>query len=55
MLLTPENDEGLQLQILAAIAQSLSTTEARERLREPQDAARLWDRLQDVLRNQQPA
>ena len=51
LLLTPVQDEGAQLQILAAIARTMSVEETRRDLVQAEDAAELWQRLSDVLRS----
>lgn len=49
VLLTPQRDDGLQLQILSALAQGLSEEPARRRLRDADGEEELWAALQDVL------
>ena len=51
LLLTPVQDEGAQLQILAALARTMSAEEVRQSLVQAEDAAELWQRLSDVLRS----
>ena len=51
LLLTPVQDEGAQLQILAAIARTMSAQEVRQSLVQAEDAAELWQRLHDVLQS----
>ena len=51
LLLTPVQDEGAQLQILAAIARTMSAEEVRQSLVQAEDAAELWQRLHDVLQS----
>ena len=51
LLLTPVQDEGAQLQILAALARSMGAEEVRHGLVQAGDAGELWQRLQDVLRS----
>ena len=51
LLLTPVQDEGAQLQILAAIARTMSAEEVRQSLMQAENAGELWRRLSDVLRS----
>ncbi len=50
LLLTPDREEGLQLQILAALAQAMSAPEARERLSRAQTRQAVWLALDEALR-----
>jgi Kef-type K+ transport system membrane component KefB len=52
LLLTPEQEEGLQLQILAALAQAMLAPEGRERLLRAGTASALRAALEDALRAQ---
>ncbi len=52
LLLTPEREHGLQLQILAALAQGLLRASARERLLAAQSLDEIWAALRDALRPQ---
>ncbi len=52
LLLTPEREHGLQLQILAAIAQAMMDREARERLAASDTSSSLLQTLGDALRAQ---
>lgn len=49
LLLTPVQDEGLQLQILAALARGMSSEESRKRLIQANDGQQIWQVLQDTL------
>ncbi len=49
VLITPLDDDGLQLQIMAALARCVSEAAERERLCEASDRE-LWSALQQVLR-----
>ena len=51
LLLTPVQDEGAQLQILAALARTMSAQEVRQSLVQAKDAGELWQRLRDVLQS----
>ena len=51
LLLTPVQDEGAQLQILAALARTMSAQEVRQSLVQAEDAGELWQRLRDVLQS----
>ncbi len=53
LLLTPVHDQGLQLQILAAIAHGMAPAEPRERLAQATGAEEIWAALETVLREQQ--
>jgi Kef-type K+ transport system membrane component KefB len=53
LLLTPVHDQGLQLQILAAIARGMTPDEPRERLAQATGAEEIWAALETVLREQQ--
>jgi Kef-type K+ transport system membrane component KefB len=53
MLLTPEREEGLQLQILAALAQAMLEPAARERLMAVDTATELRDALEQALQAQE--
>ena len=50
LLLTPDREEGLQLQILAALAQAMTAPEARERLSRAQTSQAVWLALDEALR-----
>lgn len=50
LLLTPEREEGLQVQILAALARGLSVEETRQRLLRAEDRQQIWAALQEALR-----
>ena len=52
LLLTPEREHGLQLQILAAIAQAMMDREAREHLAASDTSQSLLQTLGDALRAQ---
>ena len=52
LLLTPEREEGLQLQILAALAQAMLDPVARQRLLRAESAAALRAALEQALRAQ---
>jgi PTS system fructose-specific IIC component len=52
LLLTPEHEHGLQLQILAAIAAAMGNEEARERVAHAGSAQAMSAALQDALRAQ---
>jgi Kef-type K+ transport system membrane component KefB len=52
LLLTPEREQGLQLQILAALAQAMMDDDARGRLLEAESAGAMWLALQEALRSQ---
>ncbi len=52
LLLTPEREEGLQLQILAALARGMSNDHARAQLLGAESEEQVWDALQDALRTQ---
>jgi Kef-type K+ transport system membrane component KefB/mannitol/fructose-specific phosphotransferase system IIA component (Ntr-type) len=52
LLLTPEREDGLQLQILAALAQAMTPPEARERLKRADTQQAAWLALADALRAQ---
>ena len=52
LLLTPEREEGLQLQILAALARGMSNAEAREELLRAESEDQVWRALQDALSTQ---
>ena len=49
LLLTPEREEGLQLQILAALARGMGNAEAREKLLRAESEDQVWRALQDAL------
>lgn len=51
LVLTPTHDEGLQLQILAAIARAMSKEDVRQRLAQADSEQQLWLVLQDALRS----
>ena len=53
LLLTPVADEGLQLQILAALARSLSNPDVRLQLEHAEDEQAVWFVLQEALRPHQ--
>lgn len=53
LLLTPVADDGLQLQILAALAREMSQEQVRTQLQQAPNAQGLWSVLQDALREQQ--
>ena len=53
LLLTPVADDGLQLQILAALAREMSQEQTRSQLQQAPNAQSLWPVLQDALREQQ--
>ena len=46
-------DDGLQLQILAALAREMSQEQVRTQLQQAPNAQSLWPVLQDALREQQ--
>ncbi len=50
VLLTPVRDEGLQLQILATLAERMSSPGARERLVQAEDEQDVWAALREFLR-----
>jgi Kef-type K+ transport system membrane component KefB/mannitol/fructose-specific phosphotransferase system IIA component (Ntr-type) len=52
LLLTPTDEEGLQLQILAAIAHGLSDAEARAQLRRADTDAAVWAALDRIVHAQ---
>ncbi len=52
LLLTPVQDDGLQLQILAALARGMSSEEARKQLAQAESGQQVWLALQDALRSQ---
>ena len=52
LLLTPEDEHGLQLQIVAAIAHGLSDAEARERVEQAESDTELWAALGEAIRSQ---
>ena len=52
LLLTPEDEHGLQLQIVAAIAHGLSDAEARERVVQAESDTELWAALGEAIRSQ---
>ena len=52
LLLTPEDEHGLQLQIVAAIAHGLSEAEARERVEQAESDTELWAALGEAIRSQ---
>ncbi len=52
LLLTPEREQGLQLQILAAIAQAMMDPEARARLAASETSTSLLQTLEEALRAQ---
>jgi Kef-type K+ transport system membrane component KefB len=52
LLLTPEREDGLQLQILAALAQEMTPLEARARLHRADTSQAVWLALADALRAQ---
>ena len=52
LVLTPELEDGLQLQILAAIAQSMIVPESRERLCAADTSQDAWRALEAALRAQ---
>ena len=52
LLLTPEMEEGLQLQILAALARGMSNDHARAQLLRAESEEQIWDALQHALRTQ---
>ena len=53
LLLTPEREDGLQLQILAALARAMSDPQARERLLRADSAQAVSSALEDALGSQQ--
>ncbi len=53
LLLTPVHDQGLQLQILAAIAHGMAPAESRERLVQATGVEEIRAALDTVLREQQ--
>ena len=55
LLLTPVRDQGLQLQILAALAGGLSRAEPRKRLRQATDLDEIWAALETALQEQELA
>ena len=46
-------DDGLQLQILAALAREIGQEQVRDQLQHAPDAQSLWPILQDALREHQ--
>jgi mannitol/fructose-specific phosphotransferase system IIA component (Ntr-type) len=50
LLLTPEREDDLQLQILAALAQAMTPPEARERLQRAETGPAVWVALDRALR-----
>ncbi len=50
LLLTPDREEGIQLQILAALAQAMIAPEARERLSRAETRQAVWVALDEALR-----
>jgi Kef-type K+ transport system membrane component KefB len=52
LILTPEHEHGLQLQILAAIAAAMHNEEARARVTRAGGRQEMWAALQDALRAQ---
>jgi mannitol/fructose-specific phosphotransferase system IIA component (Ntr-type) len=52
LILTPEDEHGLQLQILAAIAQGLADEEARERVLHAESDREMWGALGEAIRSQ---
>jgi Kef-type K+ transport system membrane component KefB/mannitol/fructose-specific phosphotransferase system IIA component (Ntr-type) len=52
LLLTPEREQGLQLQIMAALARGLGLASARERLLAAPSLDEIWAALRDALRSQ---
>jgi mannitol/fructose-specific phosphotransferase system IIA component (Ntr-type) len=52
LLLTPEREEGLQLQILAALAQAMLDPNARQRLMAADTASAVGEALEEALRAQ---
>jgi mannitol/fructose-specific phosphotransferase system IIA component (Ntr-type) len=52
LVLTPTHDEGLQLQILAAIARAMGHARVRQQLSQAEGEPQLWLVLQDALRSQ---
>ncbi len=53
LLLTPVADDGLQLQILAALARTMSQEQIRTRLEQAEDERAVWLVLQEALQGQQ--
>lgn len=53
LLLTPVADDGLQLQILAALAREMGQEQVRTRLEHAQDEREVWQVLQEALQGQQ--
>ncbi len=52
LLLTPEREHGLQLQILAALAQAMMDAGARRRLAAAETSQEVWSALEEALRAQ---
>ncbi len=52
LLLTPVQEDGLQLQILAALARGMSSEEARTRLAQAESGQQVWLALQGALGSQ---
>ena len=52
LLLTPEREHGVQLQILAALAQAMMGDEARRRLLDAETPDSMWLALREALREQ---
>ncbi len=52
LLLTPEREDGIQLQILAALAQAMLIPQARQRLAGAQTGPAAWLALEEALRSQ---
>jgi Kef-type K+ transport system membrane component KefB len=52
LLLTPEHEQGQQLQILAALARGMNDQHARRQLAEADNSQQVWTALQDALRAQ---
>ena len=53
LLLTPEQDDGLQLQILAAIARGMANADAREHVASAESHREVWAALKEALRAQE--
>ena len=55
LLVTPEQERGLQVQILAAIARGLGNRAMRDRLVKAESDGEVWALLAEALRSQKPA
>lgn len=52
LILTPKENTGVQLQILAGLASGLHPRPARERLMKAESDTDVWDALGEALRSQ---